>query len=143
MSTLRRLKGLMLVPFVATAALSAAAAYASCAPAVAVEVAELGAMTVTGRNVIVSIADLGTLTVTGRREAAVANLGSLTVVAPRAGVQVAELGSVTVFAPSFDTRIADLGNVTVSARRDSLVTVAAARPERRSLASGGSRQSWN
>lgn len=51
-------------------------------------IAELGAMTVTARN-LVPVADLGSMTVSARRApSAVADLGSLMVTAPRSAVAV-------------------------------------------------------
>ena len=70
------------------------------------------------------------------RDAAAANLGSMTVTAPRLPAtygSFADLGSMTVTAPrAAEVRLADLGGMTVQASRIKTVAVAA-RPEDRAF----------
>jgi hypothetical protein len=102
-----------------------------------------------GRASIALFVDLGHMTVVAPRDAAVADLGSMTVSATRLpGIesQVADLGAMTVTEPRMadlgtmivtapriaETQVADLGGMTVAASRIKTVMVAA-RPATRAF----------
>lgn len=96
-------------------------------------------------HAVVGIAELGAMTVTARNLVPVADLGSLTVSARRTHSAVADLGSLTVLAPRGNVRVADLGSLMVTAPRSSVTVVAsAARPSRVETVEGSvGRHAWN
>src|SRR5262245_33279946 len=119
MSTLHRIRNVMLVTVIATGALMASATQAD----------EIRSCE---RHAIVrTYADLGQVTVTAGRSVELARLGSMTVSAQR-DTRVADLGALTVTAvrPA-DLRVADLGSLTVTATRTGTILVVAARPSNR------------
>jgi hypothetical protein len=121
MSTLHRIRELMLVTTLATGALMASATQAD-------EVC-----TSERPDLVSTYADLGHVTVTAWRSAEAAKLGSMTVSAQRlSNARVADLGSITVTARrSAALLVADLGSLTVTATRIDTTRVAA-RPSDRS-----------
>jgi hypothetical protein len=97
----------------------------------------LACETPAGRSASIALfADLGQLTVVAPRDAAVADLGSMTVDATRLpGIdsRFADLGALTVTAPrATETQVADLGGMTVAASRIKTVMVAS-RPSKRAF----------